>query len=360
MSRANRLNLVAELSLAGLLVASLAACNGKIGGDSTSGAGGSGTGSGGSVSGSGGSGNGSGSGGSGNGSGSGGSSDVDGGAPAMAGQTNVITCSPGIASTSQIPRMADAQYDNAISDLLGVKALTSNSNQPPSALLSPDSMGSLDTISWNGYQTAAAAIAAQVFASSTTTANFMSCNPATNTATCLTNTIQAFGRKAFRRPLTTTEVSSFMALNSVTPAGTPHPGGAINPERVPGFAVVHHAPRADPNEDELQLPAQQLRGGGASLFPVLELRSGRDAQHRRRQQSADDQGPDPRPGAALAPEPEGRFDGHVFQPRTTWRSRTGRTGPTTRRTTRPCTRRSRRIRTHPRWPRSVRSSRTSR
>jgi Protein of unknown function (DUF1592)/Protein of unknown function (DUF1588)/Protein of unknown function (DUF1595)/Protein of unknown function (DUF1585) len=227
MTRPNRLNPVAELSLVGLLVASLAAaCTGKIEGQSTSGSGTGGSGSGNGAGGSGaGSGSGPGTGGSGSQSGSGTGGSVDGGADAgvsaIVGQSNVITCVPGIAATTQIPRMLDAQYDNVISDLLGVTALTSNANQPPSALLSPDSTGSLDTIGWNGYQTAAAAIAAQVFASATTTANFMSCNPATNTTTCLTNTIQTFGRKAFRRPLTTTEVSNFMALNSVTPAGTP-------------------------------------------------------------------------------------------------------------------------------------------
>jgi hypothetical protein len=238
MTRSKRTHNVAELVLLGVLGAGLIACTGKIG--ETSGTGGSGNGSGsgtggsgsgsgngGSTSGNGGSGNGSGSGtgGSGNGSGtgSGGSSAVDGGAAPSVGQSNVITCAPGIAATSQIPRMLDAQYDNVISDLLGVTGLTSMSNQPPSSLLSPDSTGSLDTIAWNGYQSAASAIAAQVFASSTLTANFMSCSvtgTATATATCLQNTVQTFGRKAFRRPLTTTEVSNFMVLNSLTPAGT--------------------------------------------------------------------------------------------------------------------------------------------
>jgi hypothetical protein len=216
MTRFNRTHLVAELSLVGLLVVSVAACSAQV---SQGGTGGSGNGSG---SGTGGSGNGSGTGGSGNGTGTGGSSDnTDGGAPVMVGQTNVVTCVPGVASTSQIPRMTDAQYDNVIGDLLGVTAVTANQNQKPSAYLSPDSTGSLDAIAWNGYQAAAAAIAAQVFGSSTTMASFMTCNPATNTTTCLTNTVQTFGRKAFRRPLTTTEVSNFMALNSLTPAGTP-------------------------------------------------------------------------------------------------------------------------------------------
>jgi hypothetical protein len=228
MTRSIRRHLVTRLGLWGALGVSLAACNGQIGnassgsgGSSNSGNGGSSnSGSGGSSnSGSGGSSN-SGNGGSSN-SGSGGSSSGSGGdASVSVGATNVITCSAGIANTSQVPRMTNAQYDNVISDLLGVTALTSMSNQKPSALLSPDSSGSLDTIGWNGYQSAASTIAAQVFASSTTKANFMSCDPTTNTATCLQNTIQTFGRKAFRRTLTSTEVTSFMRLNSLTPAGT--------------------------------------------------------------------------------------------------------------------------------------------
>src|SRR5438874_2646546 len=65
------------------------------------------------------------------------------------------------------------------------------------------------------------ATAAQVMGNTTSKAKFMSCDPTTNTATCLTTTVQTFGRKAFRRPLTTTEVTSFMRLNSLTPAGAP-------------------------------------------------------------------------------------------------------------------------------------------
>jgi hypothetical protein len=206
------------LGLVGLLVASLLACTGAISGQAPSGSGGS------TGNGTGGSGNGNGSGGSGNGSGSGGdtSGTADGGTPtASVGQSNIIACVNGIAPTTQIPRMTDAQYDNLINDLVGVTALTSNSNLPPSSLLSPDSAGSLDAIGWNGYLTAAQAIAAQVMGNTTSKAKFMSCDPTTNTTTCLTTTVQTFGRKVFRRPLTTTEVTSFMRLNSLTPAGTP-------------------------------------------------------------------------------------------------------------------------------------------
>ncbi len=237
---------MAGLGLVGLLGASLAACTGTIAGQpsgaggssSGTGTGGSGTGTGtgtggtstGSGTGTGGSGAGSGTGTGGSSSGTGtggtstgtgGSSDTDGGTSSVVGQSNVVACVNGIAPTTQIPRMTDAQYDNVINDLLGVTALTSNGNLPPSSMLSPDSAGSLDAIGWNGYLTAAQAIAAQVMGNATSKAKFMTCDPTTNTTTCLTNTVQTFGRKAFRRPLTTTEVTSFMRLNSLTPAGTP-------------------------------------------------------------------------------------------------------------------------------------------
>src|SRR4051812_39059235 len=102
------------LGLVGLLVASLLACTGAISGQAPSGSGGS------IGNGTGGSGNGNGSGGSGNGSGSGGSGTPDGGTPtASVGQSNIIACVNGIAPTTQIPRMTDAQYDNVINDLVG-------------------------------------------------------------------------------------------------------------------------------------------------------------------------------------------------------------------------------------------------
>jgi hypothetical protein len=103
-----------------------------------------------------------------------------------------------------------------------VTALTASGNMPPSSLLAPDSAGSLTDISWNGYQTAAQQIAAQVMGNATSKAKFITCDPTTNTTTCLTNTIKTFGRKAFRRPVTDTEVTSFMRLNSLTPAGAPN------------------------------------------------------------------------------------------------------------------------------------------
>jgi hypothetical protein len=115
--------------------------------------------------------------------------------------------------------MKDAAYDAVIKDLLGLTGLSSNANQPPSSLLTPDSDGALTDIGWNGYLSAAQEIAAEVMAG-TNKSNFLSCDPSTDTS-CLTNTVKTFGRKAFRRPLTDTEVTSFMRLNSLSPAGQP-------------------------------------------------------------------------------------------------------------------------------------------
>jgi len=110
-----------------------------------------------------------------------------------------------------------------VKDLLGVTGLTSNGNRPPSALLAEDSTGSVTDIAWTGYLGAAQEIAAEVMAGSNKS-KFISCDPAaagTAGTTCLTNTITTFGRKAFRRPLTAAEVTSFQRFNSLTPAGTP-------------------------------------------------------------------------------------------------------------------------------------------
>lgn len=131
--------------------------------------------------------------------------------------TSPTLCTPGVPATSQIPRMKDAAYDAVLKDLLGVTAL-GQTNTAPSSLLVPDYDGSLTDIAWNGYLTAAERVAADVMAGPNK-ARFIACDPAA--PTCLTDTIKAFGRKAFRRPLTAAEVTSFERLNHLTPAGTP-------------------------------------------------------------------------------------------------------------------------------------------
>jgi hypothetical protein len=111
--------------------------------------------------------------------------------------------------------MLNRQYDGAVRDLLGV---TTVGMGPPSASLFADFEGPMVADAWRLYQDVANQIATSVMAGANRT-RFISCDPAA--AGCLTQTIQTFGRKAFRRPLTAAEVTSFERLNNLTPRGTP-------------------------------------------------------------------------------------------------------------------------------------------
>lgn len=219
MKPSRRLRLSGLSATFGFLLAGVAGCTGSVGGSSGGGATtGSSTGNAGST------------GGTGTNPGNAGSTGAAGTSPTgTAGTTGAAgtggptcigqcTCTPGIPATTQLPRMTRVQYDAVINDLLGVTGLSSNNNLPPSALLADDSGGSMTDIAWNGYLQAAERIATQVMASTTTRAPFIACDPAT--AACLQQTIRTFGRKAFRRPLTDAEVTSFMRFSSLTPAGT--------------------------------------------------------------------------------------------------------------------------------------------
>ncbi len=128
------------------------------------------------------------------------------------------TCEPGVPTTSQIPRLKNSEYDNVVRDLLGVTGLESEGGEPPSSLLNTDSTGAMNSYMWDAYLNAAEAIAAQVMAGENRS-NFISCDPAETG--CLTETIETFGRKAFRRPLTDEEVARFENLGNTDPPGTP-------------------------------------------------------------------------------------------------------------------------------------------
>ncbi|WP_437989699.1 DUF1592 domain-containing protein [Sorangium sp. So ce145] len=152
--------------------------------------------------------------GSGSGSGSGTTAGVGGGSGVGGGDS----CVPGIPVTSQIPRLLNRQYDAVVRDLLGVTTLESAGNLPPSALLVPDFDGDMTEPAWNGYLAAAEHLAAEVLGGPNKQ-RFLACDPAASR--CLEDTIVAFGRKAFRRPLLEEEVQSFLRLTAVEPQGTP-------------------------------------------------------------------------------------------------------------------------------------------
>ncbi len=182
-------------------------------GASASGVGGSAVGSGGSAIGSGGMGPAIG----GESSGVGGTSSAGSGATDGSGGSSPSVCVPGVPVTSQIPRLKNREYDNIVRDLLGVTTVGGAGGEPPSSLLNTDSTGPMNSYMFQGYMSAAEAIASQVMAGQNRS-RFINCDPAI--PSCLTDTIEAFGRKAFRRPLTSDEVARFEALSETDPPGT--------------------------------------------------------------------------------------------------------------------------------------------
>jgi hypothetical protein len=150
--------------------------------------------------------------------GSAGSNGGGGGNGGDAGGDFGLTCMPGIPATTQIPRMKNQQYDAVVRDLLGLSTLTTAMNQKPSDLLAPDFDGPMPAAAWSSYQSAAATIAHEVM-TRPNQSQFVACDP--SASGCLTQTIETFGRRAFRRPLTTEEVARFEALGQTTPAGAP-------------------------------------------------------------------------------------------------------------------------------------------
>jgi hypothetical protein len=191
-------------------------CNGQVGEavnrTGSAGSGNTGTGNSGVNTGAGGAGNGA------VGSGSGGSGSVITG---IAGGGVTFCDTRGIAATSQVPRLTNDQYDRVIADLLGVTALTGSNNVQPSTILATDQAGGLTDLGWSSYQTVADLIATQVINDANLKKNFMACTPTGDGKTCLHDTIIKFGRKAFRRPLTTDEIARFDKVVSDGPTITP-------------------------------------------------------------------------------------------------------------------------------------------
>ena len=124
-------------------------------------------------------------------------------------------CTTGIPTTSQLPRLTHVEYDNTIRDLVGL-------TMQPSQMLAPDTTGSVDQRAWDGYQAAADAVSAAIVADPTARQKAVGC--ATDDMNCITQFVTTFGQKAFRRPLTTAEVTKFTSIYTnratVTATGT--------------------------------------------------------------------------------------------------------------------------------------------
>lgn len=150
-----------------------------------------------------------------------------GGSSAGAGGTVVGTdpnCTPAVQTTSQVPRLSNAEYDRTIRDLLGLTHLTAADGVVPSTRLATDQAGGLTELAWANYKDVADKIATQVIGDPTLRGNFLKCTPAAGDGSCFSSTIAEFGRRAFRRPLTSAEVARFEKVitdgASITENGT--------------------------------------------------------------------------------------------------------------------------------------------
>jgi len=131
-------------------------------------------------------------------------------------------CGGLVQSTSQILRLTGAEYDRTVYDLLGVSTLQPPYSGPPSTVLASDSDAGITDVGWAGYLAAGENVAAQVLADPALKTRFMDCAPGLETSACLHDTIVQFGRRAFRRPLTSGEVARFEAIGARAEEITEH------------------------------------------------------------------------------------------------------------------------------------------
>jgi hypothetical protein len=187
-------------------IAALAGCNGSIG-ELPSGTGGSGAGSGtGNAIGSGSAGNGSGTAGSGAGSGTAGSSPTGtAGAPA----SSMLDLS-GTPKFYRAIRLSNTQWAQAVQTVLNVPSggLESAFESPATGLTdfsNNEMVLGFDARNWSDFQSSAETLAAQVTATDTALAKVY-------TGTDPAGFISTVGRRAYRRPLTTAEQTTYMTL----------------------------------------------------------------------------------------------------------------------------------------------------
>jgi len=109
----------------------------------------------------------------------------------------------GVPGTSQIPRLTNSQYSRTVYDLL-------ETFDP--GLLAAEQVGDITQSIWTGYNASADALALTVMGDAALKAKFLKCTPTGDGTECLKSTVKDFGRRAFRRPLTTEEIASFDKL----------------------------------------------------------------------------------------------------------------------------------------------------
>jgi Protein of unknown function (DUF1592)/Protein of unknown function (DUF1588)/Protein of unknown function (DUF1587)/Protein of unknown function (DUF1595)/Protein of unknown function (DUF1585) len=125
-------------------------------------------------------------------------------------------------------RLTNAEYSNAVSDLLGEPTGADVRFDLPE---DPRGYGfdndaeveTITSVHADRYSHAAETMVASVLGTPARRTQVLGCDPATGAA-CLTSIIQHFGRLAYRRPLTPAEVTGYLATATAAGTATPNDG----------------------------------------------------------------------------------------------------------------------------------------
>ena len=118
-----------------------------------------------------------------------GTGSAPGGSGGTTGGGTAVACAPGLAVTSQVRRLTNAQYEGTVYDLLGVTTLKAAQNVGAAGLLATDQAGGLTDLGWSSYKTVADLIATQVMGDASLKKNFLKCTPTGDGKACLHDTI---------------------------------------------------------------------------------------------------------------------------------------------------------------------------
>ncbi len=128
-----------------------------------------------------------------------------------------VPIAPYAPPTAPLRRLTQSQYANTLHDLFGDSVVVPRALEPDTSREGSRSVGaakaSLSARGAEQYQDAAYAIAEQVLRDATLRAAVLACTPTgPSDEACATTFVREVGRRAWRRPLTSDEVSALMAV----------------------------------------------------------------------------------------------------------------------------------------------------
>lgn len=138
------------------------------------------------------------------------------GAGGSAGTPATMSSNPEVPK-ARLHKLTSSEFANSMHDLLG-KDVPLAEVEPDTELDGFNTIGaSVVSVSAAGvslYETAVDEAVAYAFENATRAASVLSCIPQSTTDACLSSALQAFGRRAFRRPLSAEETARFTGLAS--------------------------------------------------------------------------------------------------------------------------------------------------